>query len=148
MKWLKSLFGRKPEQPNKTLVFVDGDQYTKSRLDLILKRYHDQDIRWITASTIPKPVQKSIKNITALGDMSDKGKESADKYIAIAIQKAISDGKRDIVVVSVDYDFINIFKMLSAVNPDLNLNFTLLAIKAYGRLCSTASTSSINIIRI
>lgn len=63
-------------------------------------------------------------------------KEIVDKYISIASQQAIDDGCSKITVISSDYDFIDIFRMLQIANPTKAIEFTLIAPSPSGRLDS------------
>lgn len=106
----------------KKIVFIDGDQTTNDMI-LIYKKYFLEDeietifIRFVPKGSNPPSCLKSfshypnfkiqlLKNFTA-------GKEVVDKYITALIQKAVLDGYTDINVISGDYDFVDIFRLVS-----------------------------------
>lgn len=110
------------------IAFIDGDQFTNKNMSIyrthILKKGYE--CQFITASNIPKKVTKEKRiNITRLHGFR-AGKEATDKYISAYMQKSIGEGYNDILIVSSDYDFVDIFKMTAMLNTDAKtLKFTL-----------------------
>lgn len=128
----------------KSIAFLDGDQ----DLIKILKVHADRLmgiechlIRQIGGNIGDPNRLKNVKNINKIYLRGyTKGKETVDKYIAAAIQKAIMDGYTKITVVSDDYDFIDIFKMSAVLNPEIeNISFTLIIPTAMGRVVDVPS---------
>jgi hypothetical protein len=63
------------------------------------------------------------------------GKETVDKFITAYIQKSLTKGYNDITVVSSDYDFIDIFKMITQLNPEYSdITFRIIIPRPLGRL--------------
>lgn len=132
----------------KSVVFIDGDQnlaQLKRALPFVGKGPH---VSWITSGTVPNYVKKHNIKFVCLSSVSSHGKETSDKYIGIAIQQAVSSGITNITVVSSDYDFVDIFKMVSMLNLTVQLNFTLVAPAAKGRLVDHPSTDTITIMKL
>lgn len=150
LRYIITLF-KKPKPIIKTpleLIFIDGDQDANRQIATFNKISNDRKGFWIHVQReIPRKLSK-IPNIEAISvrDMAAKGKETTDKYIAIAIQKGVSEGIKKFTVISRDYDFVDIFKMIVMSNPEVELDFTLVAAKAQGRLLDAKSTSTISIV--
>lgn len=116
---------------SKTITFIDGDQANRELLNCYTKHIEplDSEVHYVTVTPIPKavnPIFHSDKvTLTELKGFF-KGKESTDKYIAAHIIKSISQGFTKINVISNDYDFLDIFKMVVMIEecPD-NIDFTL-----------------------
>lgn len=125
------------------VVFIDGDQSPVESLrsysvHTANKNLADARVEFVLAlKGITRPPKKIRRHkaitVTALRDFK-AGKEAVDKYIAIAAQKAIDEGYTKISVISSDYDFIDIFRMLQLANKDCLVEFTLIAPDPKGRL--------------
>ena len=150
LRFIVNLF-KKPEpiiNIPKELIFIDGDQDANRQIATFKKISNDRKGIWIHVQReTPRKLTK-VPNIEVVSvrEMSAKGKETTDKYIGIAIQKAVSEGVRKFTVISRDYDFVDIFKMIVMSNPEVELDFTLVAAKAQGRLLDAKSTSTISIV--
>lgn len=128
-----------PKFENK-IAFIDGDQ-----LALDLLKAYEKHIKPLNITTYfvamgqknsrpPKMLKKypELKLKRLIGFSSKK--EVTDKFIAMFIQKAISDGLDEIYVVSSDYDFIEIFKMALEINHEIQIKMTLIIPNPQGRL--------------
>ncbi len=129
LKLLKNLFPRKV----KRIAFLDGDQPIPG----LLKAY-DQHIkgtntethlvRWMQANHNEPSSLKAIDpniNKVYLRDFR-AGKEVSDKFIGQWMQKAVLEGYTHITVVSSDYDFVDIFKMIAKLSDVKDINFRLI----------------------
>lgn len=133
------------------LILVDGDQPLKQIVSTT-KRYisalsHKYDVELIrmqnTINNAPGLLKRWPYKVVSLKGFS-AGKEITDKYIAMRAQQALREGYSKITVVSNDYDFFDIFKMLNLLNRT-NAIFTLVALNAKGKLTTATSTQNIQI---
>ena len=148
-----------PELPvaEKRIAFIDGDQPIPSLLSAYRKYIENTNTTtfFVRVKDDRFKEPKSLKrfgptlNRVFLSGFS-KGKEITDKYIAAAIQKAITDGYTHITVVSSDYDFVHIFKLAVAVEPKaVDLTFRLLVPNAQGRMKDCpAQISNIEVVKL
>lgn len=129
-------FFRKP----KKIAFIDGDQ----AIHQVLNAY-DKYVAGTGTETHfirmkeeghnePKALRKyKDLNRIFLAGMTAK-KEVVDKFIGAYIQRAVSEGYKEITVISSDYDFIDIFKMAVQVDPNASkVTFRMIIPKAQGR---------------
>lgn len=122
------LFHVKPTK----IAFLDGDNPLPCILDAYAK--HLRGIETHLVRTLrgeenpPKILSKSSEKINKIYLRGlTTGKETTDKFIGAYIQKAITDGYKEITVVSMDYDFIDIFKMAIQLNPQVdNVTFRII----------------------
>lgn len=130
-KWFSKF---KPIQLPKHIAYMDGDQSIAD----IKRAYHTHLhgvethlVRTVNGKDFKPPRQleyeKGFNKIYLRGYRA--GKEVTDKFIGAMIQKAVSEGYREITVVSGDYDFVDIFKMALALNPDaIGLTFRMIVL--------------------
>ena len=118
--YLKSLFIKKSV---KKIAFLDGDQSLPLLIDVHSKHLKGVETHLVRSRQAdqgePRPLRKlnpEINKIYLSG--YSPGKEVSDKFITGYIQKAISESYQEIIVVSSDFDFIDIFKMTLQLNPD------------------------------
>jgi len=77
------------------------------------------------------------------------GKEIVDKFIGAYIQKSLAEGYTEIIVVSSDFDFIDIFKLALELNPTVkNVSFKIIVPNARGRLSEVETSTNIEIIKL
>lgn len=107
---------------SKKIAFLDGDNPLPHILSVYEKHLKGIETHLVRALAqedkepkILKKAPEAINKIYLRG--LTKGKEITDKFIGAYIQKAIQDGYTEITVVSMDYDFIDIFKMAVILNP-------------------------------
>ena len=115
-------------QKTKEIVFIDGDQHQAGCMRTFHHLYGDKEtvlVRQVAVSpsgeyNIPV-VYKNKSSSFRFVFLSEyrSGKETCDKYVAAAIQKAVAEGYRKITVVSNDYDFVEIFRMIAELNENL-----------------------------
>jgi len=106
----------------KRIAFLDGDNPLPYILGAHTKYLKGIETHLIRALALedkePKILKKTPENINKIYLRGlTCGKEITDKFIGAYIQKAIQDGYTEITVVSMDYDFIDIFKMAVILNP-------------------------------
>jgi len=106
----------------KKIAFLDGDNplpYILSAHTKYLKGIETHLIRALAPEDKePKILKKTSDGINKIYLRGlTRGKEITDKFIGAYIQKAIHDGYTEITVISMDYDFIDIFKMAVILNP-------------------------------
>ena len=114
----------------KKIAFIDGDQGQKALIAAYTDHVDKDDTvtHYVSASSISSKVAKYHPEIirTQLQGFST-GKEIVDKYIGAAIQKAIGEGFNHITVISSDYDFIDIFKLITILDETAsNLTFRMI----------------------
>ena len=116
---------------SKTITFIDGDQASRDLLSCYEQHIEplNSEVHYVTVGTIPnvlKPFVYSDNVVLTQLEGFIKGKETTDKYIAAHIVKSLNQGYTKINVVSNDYDFLDIFKMVSMIEdcPD-KIDFTL-----------------------
>jgi len=139
-KWYRTL-STPPIPPIKQIAFIDGDQLLINSIEIYNKYLLNDNgeviyIRQLfSGAKPPKKVQK-MANIEPLYLTGfTPGKEIVDKCIAIYMQKVLSEGYNHITVVSSDYDFIEIFRLLLIVdNRAKNVKFRMIIPKPVGRL--------------
>ena len=130
--------------PYSRLIIFDGDQSINPIMkvhDKIISKIPKDKVRieFVKMHYIGESPPKILKkfphiNFVPLSGFSAK-KEVVDKWIGIRIQQAIDAGCQQISVVSSDFDFVDIFRMILMMNPTKkNLNFTLIAPKPIGKL--------------
>lgn len=124
----------------KKIAFIDGDQ----NVHQVLKAYEKYVANTGTETHFiqlkpeghnePKLLRnRSDFNKIYLAGMTAK-KEVVDKFISAYIQRAVSEGYKEITVISSDYDFIDIFKMAVQVDPNASrVTFRMIIPKAQGR---------------
>lgn len=124
----------------KKIAFIDGDQ----PIHQTLKAYHKYVANTGTethfirvkdqAHNEPKAIRKEKEiNRIYLSGLTAK-KEVTDKFIGAYIQKAVSEGYREITVISNDYDFIDMFKMAIQIDENATkVTFRMIIPKAMGR---------------
>jgi hypothetical protein len=153
--WKIPFFSKKiPQQIIKPkLIIMDGDQplpdifraYKKYVMNL--DNYETRFIRYGGGGYSPKILKKFPEiQCTYLMHLSHS-KEVVDKFIFGLIQTEISNGYTDFVVISCDYDFIDIFKMSNIINSHKDIKFTLVVPKPRGRLAEIASNENIEVIK-
>lgn len=133
------------------LVIIDGDQPLSQMIDATTQYVnplsHKCDIELIRMQNFKEKIPRILKRfpykVVLLKGFSP-GKEVTDKFIAMRCQQALREGYSKITVISNDYDFIDIFKMLNVLN-NTNVKFTLVAPKASGRLSKTNNKQNISI---
>lgn len=142
------------EPAPRKIAFIDGDQDVIHNLGAYHKHIkgNGYETHFITITTTPNKVKALAKepkfNVINLGGMNlASGKEVTDKYIAAYIQKAVADGYNDIIVVSNDYDFVDIFKMSAQLCDMSKIHFKLIAPKATGKLVN-CKVAGLEIIRM
>lgn len=127
----------------KKIAFIDGDQELFRNIlayDEHIKG-RGYETHYVTFSSTPRKIEKmktekfNVVNLCSLN--LSRGKEITDKYIAAHIQKAVSDGYNDIIVVSSDYDFVDIFKMAAQICDMSKIHFKLIVPKPQGRIIDT-----------
>jgi hypothetical protein len=119
-KLMFKLFHVKP----KKIAFLDGDNPLPCILDAYVKHLRGVETHLVRTlrgeENPPKILSKSSEKINKIYLRGlTTGKETTDKFIGAYIQKAINDGYKEITVVSMDYDFIDIFKMAIMLNPQV-----------------------------
>lgn len=126
-----------PTISNKPIMFADGDQ---NLLFDKIKVSDFQRIHIVTCSPhITKAFQRALIKYGCLFTFTSlhthnqeyKGKETTDKYIAIQLQKLISQGQTKFAIMSADADYYSIATMLIMSNPELTLDFTIYANSKY-----------------
>ena len=147
-KLVEKLFGKK----NRSIAFLDGDQPIPGILNAYQKhlagKVDETHLIRLKADdqNEPKPLRKvtDINKVYLSGLTS--GKEVVDKFIGAGIQKAVADGYTKIIVVSSDFDFIDLFKMAAMLDRRCeSITFTLIVPKAQGRLAEAVGTQVNNI---
>lgn len=151
MKFWNSFFKK-----SKRIAFIDGDQPIPG-LVAAYKKYlggtgiETHFIRAINGGGNPPHEVKQFPeevNKIYLRDYT-AGKEVVDKFIGAYIQKSLAEGYSEIIVVSSDYDFIEIFKLSLELNPNVkNVNFKIIVPKARGRLVEAESVANIEIVKL
>jgi len=127
-KLMFKLFYVKPTK----IAFLDGDNPLPCILDAYAKHLRGVETHLVRAlrgeENPPKILAKSSEKINKIYLRGlTAGKEVTDKFIGAYIQKAINDGYKEITVVSMDYDFIDIFKMAIQLNPQAtNVTFRII----------------------
>jgi len=146
--WLKNL--RKPTV--KKIAFIDGDQDIPSIISVY--QQHLVGIETHLVRLMPEGDQepKLLRRVRGfnkvyLHDMSS-GKEVVDKFIGAYIQKAVDEGYNHISVVSNDYDFIDIFKMITKLNPSKELTFRIIVPRGQGKIRKTQTTVKIEVVHV
>lgn len=133
---------RKP----KKIAFIDGDQ----NIPQMLKAYTKYVANTGTETHFIKLKEENHNEPKVLKKYQDmnkiflsgmtSGKEVVDKFIGAYIQRAVSEGYKEITVISCDYDFIDIFKMAVRVDPNASkVTFRMIIPKAQGRACELPS---------
>ena len=118
---LKNILNFFSKQEKKRLFIVDGDGCTPHTwvYEDVLGTSEVYVVRH-TQSYFSKPkildAYPEIIDVPLTGYRTSK--ETVDKYIGLMIQKAVSDGYRDINIVSRDCDMIDMARMLIDINPD------------------------------
>lgn len=113
-------FFRKIFIKERSIAFIDGDQ--DLNLSILIYNKYLQETKTIFIRQMPENANppKKLKNLSKLNSIYLSGfstkKEIVDKCIAIYIHKAIIEGYTNITVVSSDYDFVDIFKLMSVIN--------------------------------
>lgn len=126
----------------KKIAFIDGDQDLHKVLETYQKYVANTNtethlVRLKRESHNEPKILRKTKNINKIYlDGYTSKKEVVDKFIGAYIQKAVSDGYKEISVISSDYDFIDIFKMAVRIDPNAtNILFKMIVPHAEGRLC-------------
>ncbi len=111
----------KKEVPIKRIAYLDGDQSITEIVQAYHKYLHDIETHCVRVMSglPPKQLEKETGFNKIYLQGYRKGKEVTDKFISACIQKAVTDGYKEITVVSGDYDFIDIFKMAIQLNPNI-----------------------------
>lgn len=134
----------------KSIAFIDGDQFNKSTVKIYNKHCDKVETYYIRLLNEGKNSRPKFVDNCKFHKIWLKGyaygKEVVDKYIAVAIQKAICDGYNHITVVSNDYDFVDIFNMINLINPYSQFSFRIISETPIGRMKN--SPSKINNIEI
>jgi hypothetical protein len=114
-------------QQNKSKIFIDGDVITGDTLSLLDNNYLDKDITFVRmfnqTERDPRLIRDRNFNVVRLRNFN-KSKETTDKYIAMAVMKAICNGITNITVVSQDSDFLDIFELIN-LQIEVECKFTL-----------------------
>lgn len=124
----------------KKIAFIDGDQ----PLHQVLKAYNKYIANTGTETHLIRIKEeqhnepKALRNVSGVNKIYLSGmtakKEVTDKFIGAYIQRAVSEGYREITVISNDYDFIDIFKMAVQVDSAAaKVTFRMIMPKAQGR---------------
>jgi hypothetical protein len=152
------IFRKQFPEPKKEIAFIDGDNGFAMGVETFYTHLYDIETVFVYAATVggnsggkePKVLrdENKFRKIRLSGFTTKK--EIADKYIAAAIQKAVDDGYNNITVVSSDYDFVEIFKLVSLLNQSKrHLNFKLIIPNPQGRLTSLPEQlSNIKVIKL
>jgi hypothetical protein len=139
----------------KRIAFLDGDQPLPGVLAAHAKYLRGIETHLIRQQTYDANEPKVLRELDQ-GLGIDKiylrgyktGKEVTDKFIGAYIQKSITEGYREITVVSSDYDFIDVFKM--AVQMDSSaakITFRLIVPNPQGKLAKlTGKVMNIEVI--
>lgn len=144
---LKSFF--KLFKKQKSIAFLDGDQPLVRVVHAYNKHLKNVETHLVAAFAPNTNEPHILRDITTVNKIYLRGyrarKETTDKFIGARIQKAVSEGYTDITVVSADYDFIDIFKMVSIINNTKNLTFKLIVCMHEDRIEKYQETATTNI---
>jgi hypothetical protein len=129
-------------EKTKKIAFIDGDQPIPTLLSAYTKYVANTgtESHFIKAKKSSENEPKALRNNSDLNkiyleDLST-GKEVVDKFIGAYIQKAVSEGYKEITVISSDYDFIDIFKMAVQLDPNAGqVLFKLIVPHPQGKVC-------------
>lgn len=130
-------------KPSKKIAFLDADQPLPGVLSAYNAHLADTNtevhlVRMrLTGTNEPKRLRDIDSSIikTYLEDVDSA--EAVDKFITAGIQRAVSDGYQEITVVSSDYGFLDIFKMITIINQDaIKIKFRLIVPVARGKLAN------------
>jgi hypothetical protein len=124
----------------KKIAFIDGDQPIPGALNAYQKYIANTgtETHFIRMQPTYHQEPKMLRgrndiNRIYLSGLTAK-KEVTDKFIGAYIQRAVSEGYREITVISNDYDFIDIFKMAVQVDSAASkVTFRMIMPKAQGR---------------
>ena len=130
----------------KKIAFIDGDQ----NIPMALKAYEKYvagtgtEAHFIKMKEADQNEPKLLRNVSGLNKIylagMTAGKEATDKFIGAYIQRAVSEGYREITVISNDYDFIDIFKMAVQVDSAASkVTFRMIMPRAQGRAAALPS---------
>lgn len=122
----------------KSIAFIDGDQSLPVMVKIHQKYLHGVETHLVRLMSGNAEEPKCLRQTVGINKIYLSGyrvgKENTDKFIASYIQKSVQEGYTDITVVSSDYDFIDIFKMALALNPNAaKINFRLIVPVLRGR---------------
>jgi hypothetical protein len=133
MKTLKAFIGRVFGEKRKSVLFVDGDM-SLVQMDKILHEieHNFDEICLVRLNQKDFNEPKIIRRI--VWEFSDKinyflvhewrkGKESTDKFIIAAIQKAVMMNACHIAVLTSDFDFVDVYDIISQINPESEIKF-------------------------
>lgn len=123
--YIKECIFGKPEKVIKRIAFLDGDQSWPALLRAKNQFLSGVECHFIKLVGVDQNESKELAKVKDLNKIYLRGyktgKEVCDKYIAAAIQKAVSDEYTEITVISSDYDFIDIFRMVVEINTDMGV---------------------------
>lgn len=133
---LTRFFNRK-----RKIAFIDGDQPIPTMLNAYNKYLKNTgtETHFVRLKNEVHGEPKALRKINDfnkiyLSGMTTK-KEVVDKFIGAYIQRAVSEGYKEITVISSDYDFIDIFKMAVQIDPRAsNVSFRMIVPFAQGKL--------------
>jgi hypothetical protein len=127
---------RKP----KKIAFIDGDQPITRSLHAYNKYVANTgtETHFVRVKDANHNEPKEIRKVQGINKIYLAGmtakKEATDKFIGAYIQRAVSEGYKEITVISSDYDFIDIFKMAVQVDPNASkVSFRMIIPNAVGR---------------
>ncbi len=124
----------------KKIAFIDGDQNIPQALKAYEKYVANTgtETHFIKMKETNHNEPKILRNVAGMNKIYLAGmtakKEVTDKFIGAYIQRAVSEGYREITVISNDYDFIDMFKMAVQVDSAASkVTFRMIMPKAQGR---------------
>ena len=128
LKKFKSLLDRRGPD---SVLFVDGDMPMGEALDILRVVGDDYDLICLYRINVsnPKRLYAYMENMPTQKieiysiDVYSKGKETTDKYIMASIQKYISNGLRDIGLVTGDFDFLDMRSAFEMINPGIEFHY-------------------------
>lgn len=141
----------------KRIAFIDGDQDLRKCIKIHREMLSGIETHLVRIQNDEHNKPKVLRNVTNINVTNLIGfktkKEVTDKYIGAYIQKVLSDGYKEIIVVSNDFDFVDIFKMIIQLNPNLSgVSFRIITYNAQGSLDNAESeiinTNSIEITKL
>lgn len=128
---IKSFFAKLTTKKKfRDLYIIDGDNCGKDTwvYDPVLGSAEVVYVAWLGGDCAQPKVVKSRPELQYTGLRGFRaGKEIADKYIAVLLQKAISSGYTNINIVSRDADMIDIARMVMIANTfDVKTNINII----------------------